>query len=120
MTSRLRGSVPSLVARALDPILVDLVYQEVTQVPVDPEKPWEGATERVLVHPCRGIVEGFSRFEVARSVVRATDRKVIIPADTLEVEPTERGRVVVGGETLSVVSVRADPLGATWELQART
>lgn len=119
MTSRLRRAVPKLLARSLDPELVDLVYQEIEQVPVDPAKPWEGTTERVTVHRCRGFVDQFSRFEVAQSLVQANDRKVAIAADTLDVEPTEEGRLVVGGQTLSIVSVRSDPLGATWEIQAR-
>jgi hypothetical protein len=109
---------PCTHARALAR-LIDLVYQEVTQVPVDPDKPWQGAVERVSVHSCRGFVDTFSRFEIAQSLVEANDRKVVIAADTLDVEPTERGRVVVGGETLSIVSVRSDPLGAAWEVQAR-
>ena len=76
-------------------------------------------TEQVTRHACRGWVESFSRFEVERSLVRATDRKVVVLADTLAVQPNETGRVVVDGETLSVVSVRSDPARATWEIQAR-
>ena len=43
----------------------------------------------------------------------------MILAKTLKVEPETTGRVVVDGKTLSVVDVRRDPAGATWELQAR-
>jgi hypothetical protein len=91
----------------------------VSQVPIDTSKPWEGSTEKVIAHACRGFVGEFSRFEIAKSLVQANDRKVTIPADTLDVEPSEKGRIVVDGATLAIVCVRSDPLGATWEVQVR-
>lgn len=115
----LRGSIPRLVARALAPVLEDLTYQEVAQVPVDADKAWEGTTEAVRPHRCRGYVGEFSRAELASSLVEANDRKVVVVADSLDVEPDETGRVVVSGRSLAVVSVRSDPLRATWEIQAR-
>lgn len=119
MTSPLRRSFPKVLAQALSPVLIDLVYQEVTQVPIDTSKPWEGTTEKVITHACRGFVDSFSRFEIAQSLVQAGDLKVTITADSLDVTPSEKGRIVVDGQTLSIVSVRSDPLGATWEVQAR-
>ena len=115
----LRGSIARTVARALSPIAIPITYKEVTQVPVDEAQPWLGMTERVVRHACRGWVESFSRFEVTRSLVEATDRKVVVLADTLAVQPSETGRVVVDGESLSIASVRSDPARATWGIQAR-
>jgi hypothetical protein len=47
------------------------------------------------------------------------DLRVVILADTLAVEPTTAGRVVVESKAPAIVEVRSDPAKATWELQAR-
>ena len=115
----LDGAIARTVARALGPIAHALTYQVVDQLPVDPDKLWLGTTERVSTHSCRGYADRFDRITVANSTVLASDLKVVILAETLAVEPTTSGRVVVDGKTLSIMDVRSDPAGATWEIQAR-
>jgi hypothetical protein len=116
--SILEGPMARLVADALKPVAVSLVYQQVEQEPVDTDKPWQGTTESVQTFPCKGWVDSFSR-NLEKTVVQAGDLRVFVLAETLAVTPETTGRIVVDGRTLSIIDVRRDPAGATWELQAR-
>jgi hypothetical protein len=116
--SILQGPLAKVVAKAMAPVAVDLVYQQVSQVLVDADKPWAGTTESVQVHRCRGWTETFNR-NLERTVVKAGDLRVMILAETLNVQPETSGRIVVDGRTLAIVDVRRDPAGATFDVQVR-
>lgn len=72
-------------------------------------------------HLCRGWRDQFAQDTVDGTLIRATDVRVMIIAGSLDVEPTTSDRVTVNGVTYAViVSVKRDPAGALWELQARS
>jgi hypothetical protein len=102
--------LPATLYRSASPLADELPYDE----PSNPAAPSE--------FKCRAIHESYSDFYTKQNLINASDRKVLILANSLSVKPQNGDRVKVDGEdlTLTIVSVKTDPAKAVWECQAST
>lgn len=66
-----------------------------------------------------GMVGSYKQFEVDGTLVKSTDRKIMVQQAALAISPTTSDKAVVGGVALSILNVGQDAAGATWTLQAR-
>lgn len=104
---------------ALGDLTVSAVYKEPAQGAFDPAT---GQTVTTYTdHACSGVLTRYSQGEVFISGggILATDRKLLVPRTSLADKPDVRGRFVIGGQTYSVASVKADPAEAVWTIQLR-
>lgn len=86
----------------------------------DPWNPGSGTTETTN-YPATLVMLDYEAREVDGSLIRATDKKVLVSAD-VSVEPAESDQLVVGGTALEIVSVKPlSPAGTVvlYEVQAR-
>ncbi|NUB12302.1 hypothetical protein GAY28_05960 [Azospirillum brasilense] len=80
---------------------------------------------RVITHPCKGLVTGYSDHVIAGGIVRATDKRAIILGATLPegVRPRPGDRITTPEGIISIVPagtagappVQSDPAGAAYE-----
>ncbi|MBK4723439.1 hypothetical protein JJL56_31810 [Azospirillum sp. YIM DDC1] len=80
---------------------------------------------RVVTHPCKGLVTGYSDHVIAGGIVRATDKRAIILGATLPdgVRPRPGDRITTPEGIISIVPagttgappVQSDPAGAAYE-----
>lgn len=77
--------------------------------------------ETATDYACRGFVESYTAREIDGTLVRDSDRKVILLGGSLpdDIDPRPGDRVNIEGETWKVVRVERDPAGATFTCQAR-
>lgn len=59
----------------------------------------------------RGLVESYSESLVARGLVKAGDRRIILAAASLSITPEEGDFLIFGGQTLLIVAVKSDYAG---------
>lgn len=120
MTSPLKGPIAKVVGQALKSTLYPIAVNKVTGGgEYDPET--GGVTPpTITAYACRGFVDSYSSYEIANGIAQATDRKVLILATTLAITPNPAtDTVTANGQTLTIIGVKSDPAGATWELQCR-
>lgn len=118
MASPLSGSLAATIGKAFNKLFLDATLTR--DVPQDSPAP-EPGNPPVLVavdYSCKAIVSEFSDFYKLQSLVQGNDRKILVLAASLSVEPKEGDRISIQGQTHSVVSVGSDPAKATWELRA--
>lgn len=115
--------IPEILAGALDDVFRDAVY-EVDGPSTGPAyDPTPGTPTR---YRCKALNETWSSYQRANGLVDGADRKILILAATLKVEPKVGGRLTIEGRTFRIVSdggsqaaVERDPAGATWTCRGR-
>ncbi len=125
MVSPLSGSLAKTIGKAMAGIFLDAVLiRDVVSDP-DPVTPWVPGSNTPVNYPCKAIHEDWSSSYLAGGLVNAGDRKVLVLASTLAVEPAPGDRITIRGETFTVVpqgsgqpAVSTDPARATWTLRA--
>ena len=70
-------------------------------------------------HPCKALVDDFSDYRRQANGIPANDRKIIILAATVAVEPKVGHTINAEGRDWQIVSLVRDPARATYEVQAR-
>lgn len=84
--------------------------------------PAPGAAGDPVDYPCTLVVLDYTAQERAGSLIEQTDRKVLIAAKGLAIEPTNDDALVVGGDEYQIVTVMPlapGPVSVLWEAQAR-
>ena len=74
-------------------------------------------------HPCSLVVTDYSLRERDASSIEANDRKVLVAAGTLDIEPQEDDALLSGAAEFAIVNVKAVAPGGTvvlYEIQARS
>lgn len=71
------------------------------------------------LHPCRALVDDFSAYRRAAGDIAGNDRKIIILAATLDVEPKVGHTINAEGRDWQIIALTRDPAGATYEVQGR-
>ncbi len=119
MTSPLKGPIARTVGQALRGVMYPVTVSRTTGGYYDPGT--GGVVPGTTTdHTARGFIDSFSSYEIANNIVLAGDRKVLILATTLPITPNPAtDTVAANGATLTIISVRSDPAGATWVLQCR-
>lgn len=120
--SILEGSFATDVASALEAAAVpyDLVLSREVTVDSPAPEPGEPAQTVTVNYPCRGFTDEYDASWRAGGLINTGDVKIIIIADTIEIEPAAGDQVTVRGKTYTAISVEADPAKATWAIQGRT
>jgi hypothetical protein len=127
MASLLEGSLAATIGSALSGIFMDATLsRDVVVGPTDPYDPSTG-TRSTTVYACKAIHEDWSLGYKRDNLVSSEDRKVLILAASLVVEPRPGDRITVRSSTFTVVpsgtsgqaAVSTDPAKAVWILRAR-
>lgn len=122
MVSPLQGSLARQIGRAFASIFYEAtVNRTVMGAPVNPAEPWTPGPPTTVNYPCKGMVDEYSDYAIANSLVDAQDRKILILATSLAITPTDGDTVTIRGATYRIVPpVTTDPALAVWELRGRT
>lgn len=59
------------------------------------------------------LIESYSEFHVAKGLVKAGDRRIIIAAASLSVTPQQGDTLILGGQSLLIVNVKSEYAGST-------
>lgn len=84
--------------------------------------PWNPVPGEPTDHTCTLVVLDYTSMEIDGTLIRATDRKVLVAAGGLAVEPSAADRIVIAGTALEIVRVAPLAPGGTvvlHEIQAR-
>lgn len=84
--------------------------------------PWDPEASASVDHPCLLVDLEYSAGEANGTLIRQTDRKILMSVSTLTIEPTEADQVVVGGHAMEIVNVSPLAPGGVvilYEIQAR-
>ena len=121
MTSPLEGKIAATIGKAFASTFYACTVTRTTPGTPNPATPWEPTTPTVTVYTCKGMVDEYSDYAVANSLVEAKDRKILILATSLDIEPDHAtDSVTIRGATYNIVPpVKIDPAMAVWEIQGR-
>lgn len=117
----LDGGISKIVTGALSGLFLNHVLIRKTTTS-DPNKPWEKAVTAETNYSCKAVALDYKAHEVDGERVKQTDKKILILAGTLSVEPQMGDYIQLVGETrrYNLVSpVKKDPASATYECQGR-
>lgn len=119
MTSILEGELAQTISDALIDagIPYDVTVTRTVRGDYDPAV--GGYPETTTHYPCKGFVESYSDLLRATGVVGPGDVKIVVLGPTLDIVPSPTDTITARGRTFSIISVTADPAGATIEVQGR-
>jgi hypothetical protein len=117
MTSPLQGALAAQVYSGMKNLFLDATLT--VDTPGTSSDPADPGPATQTTYSCKAIVEKYSDFLRAQGVVGASDRKVLILANSLAVTPAPENRVTISGITFTIVTVATDPATAVWEVQGR-
>lgn len=120
MTSPLEGKIATAVGKAFASTFYDATVNRTVTADPDPSTPWIPGTATTTTYACKGIVDSYSDYAIANSLVDAQDRKVLILATSLSITPTDLDTITIRGVTYTVINVKTDPALAVWECQCRS
>lgn len=127
MTSPLAGSLAKTIGKAMSGLFLDAVLTRAVHAAPDPLEPWTPGTSTDTDYPCKAIHEEWSAYHRQGGLVLSSDRRVLVLASTVAVEPAPGDRITIRGETFTIVeqgsgqpAVSTDPAKATWVLRCRT
>ena len=125
MTSLLAGGLAKTIAGAMKNLFLDATLTRF--VPASTGSAYDPDPPVSTDYACKAIFDQWGAYHQANGLVLNTDRKVLVLANTLAVEPMPGDRIAIGGVTLNVYSngegapaVATDPAKAVWTLRART
>lgn len=123
MTSPLEGSLARTIGKAMSALFLPATLTRTT--PSGTGDPWNPDPPTNVTYSCRAIEEEWGMSQLAGGLVLANERKVLVLASTLAVEPAPGDRITVRGHTLTIVpqgagvpAVSTDPAKAVWVLRA--
>lgn len=116
MTSLLEGSLAARLQSALTtaqiPFSLTVQHGVSNDDPFNPEIVWTD-------YEASGWVDDYSLQDRTGTLIEVNDRQIYILVNTLSITPATTDRVVTGGKTYTIVSVRRDPASTCWVIQAR-
>ncbi|TWB22136.1 hypothetical protein FBZ89_104386 [Nitrospirillum amazonense] len=112
------GKLAATIATALGGIVYPITIRRTT---AGTYVPGVGVTPGTTTdHAARGFLGAFSAYEIANGLVQPSDVKVTLLAAGMDIKPTPATDTVqADGRTLTIVTAKSDPAGATWSLQCR-
>lgn len=115
------GNIKKLIGQGpLKDMAEDLTVIDPNKGTYDPDQQTftGGGTENP--HTCKGFVLEYGILEKHDPNVTQQDRKILILADTLAVDPQREWTVTDDqGNEFEIVDLQRDPAGATWTIQGR-
>lgn len=117
MTSPLEATLAAQVYKGMKALFLDATLtRDVPGVITDPADP---PAPTPTPYACKAIVETYSNYFRANGLVDIKDRKVLILANSVSIQPTANDRVTISGITFTVMEVGTDPATAVWECKGR-
>lgn len=117
-------TLPKTIGKAFSGIFFAAVLERDTATPGPND--WTPGEVTTVNHSCKALIEAWSSFQLSGGLVAAGDRKVMILASTVAVQPEAGDRITVRGETFTIVSdggsmpaVSTDPAKAVWICRGR-
>lgn len=110
---------PGIVAKALGPVFRDATLKVSSGRDSNGQGGW--IPRAAVSHPCKALVDDFSDFRRLNVGIPASDRKIILLAQSLPVgvAPAVGQTITAEGRDWQIISVSRDPAEATYEVQAR-
>jgi hypothetical protein len=119
MTSPLSGSLARAIHLGLKgTFLTAALTRDVAGTPSPDTTGFDPAVPTQTTYTCKAIHEAYSEMLKRDGLVKEGERKVIILAESLSVEPTATDRITIRSETFTILDVEADPALATWTCRA--
>lgn len=120
MTSPLEGAIAAKIGSAFASTFYACTVTRTVPGEPDPSTPWIPGAPVATGYACKGIVDSYSDFAIANSLVDAQDRKVLILATSLSITPTDTDKVTIRGNEYQILEVKTDPARAVWELRCKS
>lgn len=86
---------------------------------------WEVGAVETTFYPCKALVDEWNATYIARGLVNAGERKILILGSSINTTPAPGDRILVEGETFTIVpagsgqpAVSRDPARAIWTVRA--
>lgn len=84
-----------------------------------PPEPGEPGEEVTTNHSCLGWVDTYTQDLIDGTLIQTSDRRIMILANSLPIEPTMADTITAKGTTYVLASIKIDPAGVCWDIQAR-
>jgi|GEM_PF-5456665 len=124
MVSFLEGSLAKTLGKALSSTFLPATLARST-IAAGPND-WTPGAETVVSYTCRAIHEEWGSEWLAGGLVDASERKILILANSLSVRPEIGDRITIRAETFTIVpadsgkpAVESDPALAIWTCRAK-
>lgn len=121
MASPLQGKIAAAINKGFQSTFYDATLTRVTPGTPDEDEPWTPVAPTTADYACKAIVEEYSDYHRANTLIEANDRKVLVLADSLSTVPNPAtDTITIRGETYTIVPpAKIDPANVVWEIQAR-
>ena len=119
MASPLEGSLATTIGKAFASTFYDATVNRTVIAEPEAATPWVPGTAATTNYTCKAMVDVYSDYAIANSLVDAQDRKVLILASTLSVTPTDGDTITIRSVTYTIISVVTDPALAVWECRCK-
>lgn len=117
MASPLSGALAAQIYKGMKALFLDATYT--VDVPGTITDPADPPAPTTTDYACKAIVETYSDYYSKNELVQDGDRKVLILANSLSVQPVVNSRITISGITFTTIKVDTDPATAVWEIQGR-
>ena len=125
MTTFLSGSLAKTIGSAFNGIFLDAVLTR--NVPNSGGSAYDPAATTPVNYPCKAIFTQWGAYYEASGLVKGSDRKILILATSIAVQPDTGDIVTIDGVSLVIYSegegkaaVTTDAAKALWTARART
>lgn len=118
MTSILLGELAQEIGDAFGDgeIFYDATLNRAVTVPDDPFDPSGPGSSTTTNYPCKAFIDNPTDYQLANSLVQASQGIVTVLQTTLSVVPKESDTITIGGSVYTIAKIKADPAAATWEI----
>ena len=117
----LDGDLANMVNDIVSPILMlDVTLYRATQNTTG--QGWRPSPGNIVEYACKGFISQYKENEINGDTVRTNDRKIMIMAKSISVQPQQGDKVKVSGddrEYTIVGNVTSDPARATYTMVGR-
>ena len=113
MTGLLDGGIAAIFGK----VFAGLYLPATLRRQVRTETDGGSVTVETELHACRAQIDAVTEAMRQAPGYTATDQRILILADTLDVAPTTDDEITVGGREWGIASVASDPAQSYWELR---
>jgi len=114
------ANIAKKIDKAMGKLLLPVVLQKFSQIR-DPDNSSKNI-KTFTPHKCRGFTEDYDEKTLSGTLVAIGDKKITVLGASFSVDnvyPVAGDRITIEGETRTVIKVKRDPAGATFECQSR-
>ncbi len=120
MASVLESALKKTIGKAFKTLFLDATLYRDTEPSISPAPdPFDPGEPTTTEYACKAIHDEYAERFRLEGTVQAGDRKILILADSLDIEPAANDRIEIRGQTFSIIDVMTDPAKAVWTCRAR-